>query len=52
MGPVRRGEWQNKKIEQKWDYVRKYCWSTLPGYIEPRKREDWIQYQKVLMYFG
>lgn len=52
LNPIRRKEWEDEKVEEKWKYLKKYPWSTLPGYIEERKRENWIRYEKVLSYFG
>lgn len=51
LNPIRREDWERKKWEEKWDYIRRYPWSSLPGYIEARKKENWIQYEKVLDYF-
>lgn len=52
LNPVRTKEWENKKAEEKWEYLRVYPWSTLPGYLDKKKRADWIGYDKVIDYFG
>lgn len=52
LNPVRTKEWEKEKAEEKWEYLRTYLWSTLPGYLEKNKRADWIGYDKIMDYFG
>lgn len=52
LNPVRTKGWVDKKAEEKWRYLKRYPWSTLPGYIDERKKFNWIRYEKVLNYFG
>jgi REP-associated tyrosine transposase len=32
--------------------IRRYQWSSLPGYLEAKKKESWITYEVVLGYVG
>ena len=50
--PIRTKAWEDKKAEEKWAYLKEYPWSTLPSYIEKKKRTDWIQYDTILGYFA
>jgi len=52
LNPVRTREWEDRKTEEKWEYLKEYPWSTLPGYIEKKKRTDWIKYDKTMGYFA
>src|SRR3972149_8434952 len=52
LNPVRTREWEDKKAEEKWEYLKEYQWSTLPGYIEKKKRTYWIKYDKTMGYFA
>lgn len=51
LNPIRTSEWEHRKVEEKWEYLKEYSWSTLPGYLEKKKRADWIRYNKVTDYF-
>ena len=51
LNPIRTKEWEGKKAEEKWGYLKEYPWSTLPGYIEKKKKTDWIKYEKAMGYF-
>jgi len=52
LNPVRTKEWEDKKAEEKWEYLKEYQWSTLPGCIEKKKRAAWIKYDKTMGYFA
>jgi putative transposase len=38
--------------EVKWEFLTKYKWSSLPGYIDSAKREDNVDYKMVLGEYG
>ena len=38
------------RAEQK--YLKQYRWSSLPGYIHSRKKQDFIEYEAVLEEYG
>jgi hypothetical protein len=52
LNPVRTKGLVDTKVEEKWGYLKRYLWSTLPGYIDERKKVNWIRYEKVMNYFG
>ena len=52
LNPVRTKGWEYKEAQEKWEYLRRYPWSTLGGYIDTNKRTEWIQYNTVLGYFA
>lgn len=52
LNPIRAKGWEGKEVKDKWKYLKEYPWSTLPGYIEERKGVSWIQYEKIMAYFG
>jgi putative transposase len=52
LNPVRTERWADTRAEEKWRYLKSYPWSTLPGYIDERKKLNWIRYEKVENYFG
>ena len=52
LNPIRTEGWVDKRVGEKWRYLKNYPWSTLPGYIDKRKRANWIRYEKVMNSFG
>ena len=38
--------------EEKLQYLQKYKWSSLPGYVNKKKREDFVDYDLVLEEYG
>lgn len=52
LNPIRTKGWVDARVAEKWRYLKSYLWSTLPGYIDGRKRANWIRYEKVMNSFG
>lgn len=52
LNPVRTKGLIDAEAGEKWGYLKRYLWSTLPGYIDERKKLKWIRYEKVMNYFG
>ena len=52
LNPIRTKGWVDTRAEEKWRYLKSYLWSTLPGYIDEKKRVNWIRYEKVMNSFG
>ena len=44
LNPIRPGKFKNHDIQSKVDYLKKYPWSTYPGYCYLRKRDKNIDY--------
>ncbi len=51
LNPTRTKGLVDTRAEEKWRYLKRYPWSTLPGYIDERKKLNWIRYEKVMNYF-
>ena len=51
LNPIRTKGWVDTRTEEKWRYLKSYLWSTLPGYIDERKKLNWIRYEKIVNYF-
>jgi REP element-mobilizing transposase RayT len=53
LNPIRTRQFKNVEIQSKSDYLKKYPWSTYPGYCYLRKRNKNIDYRWLLnTYFG
>jgi len=52
LNPVRVKEWEKKNMKERVKYLKKYPWSSLPGYLDERNREELIDYSMVLEEFG
>jgi len=52
LNPVRTKGWVDKRAGERWEYLKRYPWSTLPGYIGESKKVHWIQYERLMNYFG
>jgi len=48
MNPVCTREYKNKSVREKVDYLRSYKWSSYRGYIDKRRRFDFIKYDPTL----
>jgi REP element-mobilizing transposase RayT len=48
LNPVKVMRMRNKPLEQRLSYLRQYSWSSYPGYINKRKRQDFVEYLPVL----
>ena len=52
LNPVRTKQMKGKSDEEKKEILMEYKWSSLPGYIHKRKKEEIIEYGKVLGEYG
>lgn len=53
LNPVRTTDWKACNEREKEQYLKSYKWSSLPGYIESRHREKFVDYTAVLsLYHG
>lgn len=50
--PVRTSKCFHLSHKKKWEILRQYEYSSLPGYIFPEKRKDFINYEPILWSFG
>ena len=48
LNPVQVRAVKNRPLDQKVLHLRSYRWSTYRGYIDKRRRYDWIDYQPIL----
>jgi REP element-mobilizing transposase RayT len=48
LNPVKVMRMRNKPLEQKLPYLRQYSWSSYAGYINKRKRVEFVEYLPVL----
>ena len=52
LNPVRLKRYKRLTIEEKIRILKKYSWSSLPGYIGSGKRDEFVTYGAVLGYMG
>ena len=52
LNPVRISSMKRFGLNKQLDYLLRYKWSSLQGYIEPRHEFDWVEYQMVLADYG
>jgi putative transposase len=52
LNPVRIRPYQGKQAGEQIRYLERYPWSTLSGYVYPRKKQSWITYDFVLSRVG
>ncbi|MEA3222621.1 MAG: transposase [Thermodesulfobacteriota bacterium] len=52
LNPIRTEEFQNAEVRERVQYLKKYPWSSLSGYIDGRKRSSFIDYSLVLSAYG
>jgi REP element-mobilizing transposase RayT len=52
LNPVRIKHWTMAPLEDRIDYLAGYFWSSLPGYLDKRKAEQFIDYSMVLEEYG
>jgi len=52
LNPVRVKDWEKKDVKERLTYLKRYSWSSLPGYIYIKKRVSWIDYSSVLEEYG
>ena len=52
LNPLRSKVWAKVPFQEKIGYLTSYSWSSLPGYLDERKREPFIEYAMVLEEYG
>ena len=52
LNPVRTKALSKRPLNEKWNALLKYSWSSLPGYLSVRKRKKFINYKTILDYMG
>ena len=52
LNPIRTGKMKTKPDKEKTEYLMRYRWSSLQGYINKNKREEFIDYAMVLGEYG
>lgn len=52
LNPVKTKVWTKVPFQEKSSYLTSYSWSSLPGYLDKRKRETFINYAMVLEEYG
>lgn len=52
LNPIRTKEMEERPIKEKMEYLNRYRWSSLPGYIDIKKREGLTDYGIVLSAYG
>lgn len=52
LNPVRTEELEKKSLEERWDYLVNYPWSSLKGYLSKGNKEPFLEYSLVLADFG
>jgi putative transposase len=52
LNPVQTEKWRKRPFKERYQYLLKYPWSTLPGYIAEKKRDAMIDYRMVFEAYG
>jgi putative transposase len=52
LNSIRVGEMKKKTDKEKVEFLKSYSWSSLPGYLSKRKKEEFIDYAMVLEEYG
>jgi hypothetical protein len=52
LNPIRTRLLAKASLRDKTNYLRRYRWSSLPGYLEKRRKESFIEYEVVLGEYG
>jgi hypothetical protein len=52
LNPIQTRLLAKASLGDKMNYLRRYCWSSLLGYLEKRKKESFIEYAVVLREYG
>ena len=50
--PIRISSMKEKNVDEKLKYLRNYQWSSLPGHIDMKRKEAFIDYDVVLAEYG
>ncbi len=52
LNPVQTKEFKNKSIEEKWNFLVNFPWSSLKGYLGKKNKASFLEYSLVLADFG
>lgn len=52
LNPVTTAEWEGRTREDKGSYLKTYRWSSLPGYLDSRHRELFVDHAAILSLYG
>ena len=52
LNPVRVKPHKGKSVSEQWRLLERYKWNSLSGYLEPSKRQGWVNYEEVLAESG
>ena len=52
LNPVRVGKLRTRDYHEQWQYVKKYQWSSLTGYINAKRAVEFVEYDVVLAMVG
>jgi len=52
LNPVRVGKLRRCDYHERWQYVKKYQWSSLVGYVNAKRTVDFVEYDVVLAMVG
>ena len=52
LNPVRVGEIKKSEYQERWEHVRMYRWSSLPGYVDEERSVDFVYYAMILGMVG
>jgi len=52
LNPVRVGEIKKSAYQERWEHVRMYQWSSLPGYVDEERSVDFVYYAMILGMVG
>jgi REP element-mobilizing transposase RayT len=49
---IRTRPFNTMDCKERWRYVRKYPWSTLPGYLDEKRTVEFVSYEEILSMMG
>ena len=52
LNPVRKSKYHNMSYLETWEYLNKYQWSSLAGYIKNKRQVDFVHYDLILEMVG
>jgi REP-associated tyrosine transposase len=52
LNPIRIRPNRSRSLSEQWRLLERYRWSSLPGYLDPSKRQRWVNYEEVLAESG
>ena len=52
LNPVRIQRLEKSEVKAKWQELLRYSWSSLPGYLDPRRRDGMVDHDPILADYG